>query len=203
VASGGELGEADVAKRRNMASGQPAQLAALRRELGRARARIRALEARAEEDPLTGLLNRRGFARVFYRAIAFARRYDATAALFFVDLDGFKRINDRHGHSFGDRVLARVGKLIASHVRASDVVARVGGDEFTILMWNLAEADARVRARELEAFLAAAKLGRGRTSLRVGASIGFTLLRPGDRLATALTRADKAMYSRKRERNGG
>ena len=175
-------------------------VAALRCELGRARARIKALAARAEEDPLTGLMNRRGFARAYARALAYVRRYGATAALFFLDLDGFKRVNDRHGHAVGDVVLRRLGRLLATHVRAADVIARVGGDEFAILMWNLGEADAHRRAKALEALVAGTRFSASRIAVRIGASIGLTMLSPDDKLAAALARADRAMYRRKREK---
>jgi diguanylate cyclase (GGDEF)-like protein len=158
------------------------------------------LEARVEEDPLTGLLNRRGFARAYARALAYVRRYGATAALLFLDLDGFKRVNDRHGHAVGDAVLRRLGRLLAKHVRAADVVARVGGDEFAILLWNLSQADAQRRARGLEALVAATRFSASRVPVRIGASIGVTMLAPDDRLAAALARADRAMYRRKREK---
>lgn len=176
------------------------EIAALRRELARARARIKALEARAEQDPLTGLMNRRGFAGAYGRALAYLRRYGATAALFFLDLDGFKRVNDRHGHAVGDAVLRRLGRLLATHVRAADVIARVGGDEFAILLWNLTEADALRRARAIEALVARTKYSGSRVGVRIGASIGVTMLVPKDRLAAALARADRAMYRRKREK---
>jgi diguanylate cyclase (GGDEF)-like protein len=86
-----------------------AEIDALREELKEARARVAELETRVDEDPLTGLLNRRGFGRALERSLAFVRRYDATAALLYLDLDGFKPVNDVHGHAAGDWVLGRVG----------------------------------------------------------------------------------------------
>jgi PleD family two-component response regulator len=106
---------------RSLASKLAAEADALREQLVAERARIAELETRVDEDSLTGLLNRRGFMKALERTLAYARRYKATGALLFLDLDGFKAVNDRHGHAAGDWVLGRVGRLIAGSVRASDV----------------------------------------------------------------------------------
>src|ERR1044072_6319464 len=112
----------------------------LKRELAVARARIGELEARADIDPLLDILNRRGFERELKRALAHAKRYGTTAALMFVDLDSFKAVNDRHGHGTGDAFLKAVPREITRYVRASDVVGRLGGDEFGVLLWRVDEA---------------------------------------------------------------
>ncbi len=78
---------------------------------------------------------------------AYVKRYGTSAALIYLDLDGFKRINDRHGHAAGDAVLKAVAMVLDRHVRASDLVARLGGDEFALLLWNCAEADAHAKAQ--------------------------------------------------------
>src|SRR5690242_11777429 len=104
----------------------------LKRELAVARARIGELEARADIDPLLDILNRRGFERELKRALAHMKRYGTQAALMFVDLDGFKAINDRYGHGAGDALLKAVARELVSQVRSSDVVGRLGGDAFGI-----------------------------------------------------------------------
>jgi len=172
----------------------------LKEELARARARVAELESRVDEDPLTGLLNRRGFERALDRALAYVRRYGATAALLFLDLDGFKTVNDRHGHAAGDWALGRVARLILGHVRASDVVARIGGDEIVALLWNLRADQAEAKARVLEDLIAASPFEQNGKRLTLGLSAGFTMLASGDSAAAALARADAAMYARKRER---
>ena len=101
-----------------------AEVDALKADLAAAQGRVAELETRVDEDPLTGLLNRRGFERALERALAYVRRYGATAALVYIDLDRFKPINDRHGHAAGDWVLGRVARLVGAHVRASDVVGK-------------------------------------------------------------------------------
>ena len=177
-----------------------AELDALKEELARERARVAELESRIDEDPLTGLLNRRGFERAFERALAYVRRYGATAALLFLDLDGFKAVNDRHGHTAGDWALGRLARLILGHVRASDVVARIGGDEIVVLLWNLRADQAEAKARVIEDLVATSPFERNGKRFRLGLSAGFAMLAAGDTIETALARADRAMYARKRER---
>jgi diguanylate cyclase (GGDEF)-like protein len=191
------------AAKRECRAPEPEAMRALRRELAEARKRIAELEAHANEDPLTGLTNRRGFDRELERAFAFVRRYGTSVALLYCDLDRFKPINDTYGHEVGDAVLKEVVKLICGRVRASDVVARVGGDEFVILMWNLRELDAEARARALEKLVEETLLEAGGKRLKLGISIGLSYLQPQDTLADFMRRGDEAMYARKRERETG
>ena len=121
-------------------AGLLAEIERLKHDLVLAAQRIAELEARADDDPLLGILNRRGFERELTRSLAYVKRYGAGAALMFIDLDGFKSVNDRHGHIAGDALLKAVAAALKGHVRASDVVARLGGDEFGVLMWNADEA---------------------------------------------------------------
>jgi diguanylate cyclase (GGDEF)-like protein len=177
-----------------------AELDALKEELAKARLRVAELESRVDEDPLTGLLNRRGFERAFERALAYVERYGATAALLFLDLDGFKSVNDRHGHAAGDWALGRLARLISGHARASDVVARIGGDEIVVLLWNLRAEQAEAKARAFEDLIASSAFERNGKHFKLGLSAGVTMLASGDTVEAVLARADKAMYARKRER---
>jgi len=172
----------------------------LEHELAAARAQMAALEAKAEIDPLTDILNRRGFERALKRALAHVKRYGTSAALLYVDLDRFKLVNDRHGHAAGDAVLAAVAAVLVRHVRGSDVVARLGGDEFAVLLWQLTEADALRKALTLEAAIARTTATHSGATLSAGASIGIAPLLPLDRSAEVLERADRAMYQRKAAR---
>jgi diguanylate cyclase (GGDEF)-like protein len=182
----------------------PMRLAAevdrLERELAGARARMSELETHAEIDPLTDVLNRRGFERELKRSLAHTKRYGTSAALLYLDLDGFKTVNDRHGHAAGDAVLKAVATVLARHVRASDVVARLGGDEFAVLLWHLTEADAQGKAQTLEAAVSRTTATHAGVTLSVGASAGTALLLPLDRPADVIERADRAMYARKAAR---
>lgn len=185
---------------RSLAMKLAAEVDALKAQLTAERARNAELETRVDEDPLTGLLNRRGFLKALERALAYARRYKASAALVFLDLDGFKAVNDRHGHAAGDWVLGRVGRMIAGAVRASDVAGRVGGDEFTVILWNLDETQARAKARALEVLISDSDFSQGGKRYALGLSAGFAMLSDSDTSEAVLARADEAMYARKRER---
>jgi diguanylate cyclase (GGDEF)-like protein len=182
-----------------------AEVERLERELEAARAQMAQLAVRAEIDPLTDVLNRRGFERELKRSLAYVKRHGTSAALVFIDLDEFKRVNDRHGHAAGDAVLKAVAMLLNRHVRASDLVARLGGDEFALLLWNCDEADATAKAETVEDAIARTtathKTGTSASAtLSVGASCGATMLLPLDRPGELLERADRAMYARKAQR---
>ena len=174
----------------------------LKRELAIARARIGELEARADIDPLLDILNRRGFERELKRALAHVKRYGTQAALMFVDLDGFKGINDRYGHGAGDALLKAVARELIGHVRASDVVGRIGGDEFGVLIWRLEGPQATTKARDLEAKIANVGIAHGNTRVQVAASIGVAPLVEDVSAADTMRAADQAMYARKDERRG-
>src|SRR4051812_34875134 len=133
-----------------------AEVARLEAELAAMRERVAELETRAESDPLTGVMNRRGFERELKRAAAYVRRYGGNAALVYLALAGFKPVTARHGHAAGDAVLKAVAATLVRSVRASDTVARIGGDEFAALLWNLSTPAAQAKALALEQAVAAA-----------------------------------------------
>ena len=174
-----------------------AEVDALAAQLEASRARIVDLEARVDIDPLTDILNRRGFERELKRSLAYVKRYGASAALVYIDLDGFKPVNDRHGHAAGDAVLAAIAAALTRNVRASDVAARLGGDEFAVLLWNVTGPAAAAKAAALEAAVYATPVRFNSSTLVVGASAGVALLGALDTPADVLARADAAMYARK------
>jgi diguanylate cyclase (GGDEF)-like protein len=179
-----------------------AEVERLKSDLIQAELKIADLEARADVDPMLGILNRRGFERELARSLAYVKRYATVASLVFIDLDGFKAINDRHGHAVGDALLKAVARQLTSHVRASDIVARLGGDEFAVLMWHVGQAHAVAKAHELEELIAAAGTGEGAGRVSVGASAGMVPLDGHTTPEQIVDAADKAMYVRKRERRG-
>jgi len=189
--------EAARPRRRAAAMQLAAEVDRLERELAAARAQMAALEARADIDPLTDLPNRRAFERELARSLAYVKRHGTAAALLYIDLDRFKLVNDRCGHAAGDAVLRAIASVLARHVRASDVVARIGGDEFAVLLWNCKEANARAKALALEEAIGRTTATHDGVPIAVGASVGATALLPLDRPAETLERADRAMYQRK------
>ena len=177
-----------------------AEVERLSAELAASRLRIGELENRVDVDPLTQTFNRRGFERALARSLAYVKRYRATAALVYLDLDEFKPVNDRHGHAAGDAMLKAISAALLREVRASDIVARIGGDEFVVLLWNMTEADALSKAAALEKAVYATPVRWGASTMVVGASAGVAVIGPLDTPADVLARADAAMYARKMER---
>ena len=177
-----------------------AEVERLAADLEASRVCISDLESRIDVDPLTETLNRRGFERELTRILAYVKRYAANATLIYLDLDEFKPVNDRHGHAAGDAVLKAIAAALTREVRASDVVARIGGDEFAVLLWNLPDADAGAKAVELERAVYATPVHWGASTMVVGASAGVAFVGPLDTPAEVLARADAAMYARKTER---
>jgi diguanylate cyclase (GGDEF)-like protein len=187
-------------QRRAETAALAAEVARLAAELAASRERVTELEARIDVDPLTETLNRRGFERELKRSLAYVKRYGVSAALIYLDLDDFKPVNDRHSHAAGDVVLKAVAAALVRQVRASDVVARIGGDEFAVLLWNTSEANATTKAAALEAAVFATPVQWGRSTLVVGASAGVAPIGPMDTPTDVLARADAAMYARKAEK---
>jgi diguanylate cyclase (GGDEF)-like protein len=177
-----------------------AEVERLAAELEASRVRISDLESRIDVDPLTETLNRRGFERELKRSLAYVKRYAASATLIYLDLDEFKPVNDRHGHAAGDAVLKAIAASLLREVRTSDVVARIGGDEFVVLLWNVTDADAVAKAAALEEAVYATPVRWGASTMVVGASAGVAFVGPLDAPAEVLARADAAMYARKMER---
>jgi diguanylate cyclase (GGDEF)-like protein len=161
-------------------------------------ARIQYLEGLSVTDELTGLLNRRGFLSHLDRSLASARRGGPHGVLMVCDLDGFKAINDLHGHLVGDQVLCQVGSLLTHHVRRADIVARLGGDEFSILLIGAHLQAARRKALALAQLISATSfsVSTGAVALRV--SFGLAAYCGETSEDELMNRADMAMYGQKR-----
>ncbi|HEY0282238.1 MAG TPA: GGDEF domain-containing protein [Rhizomicrobium sp.] len=170
----------------------------LRRELQRTRDRLEEAEKTADQDHLLPLLNRRAFVRELTRYISFTGRYGTPATLIYFDLDGFKTVNDTHGHAGGDAVLSHFAETLLSHVRDSDIVGRLGGDEFGVLLTHANQEQGLKKADQLAENLRAAPTLWGGKSIPTNFSYGAFELKPGDTADLAITKADEAMYAHKR-----
>jgi diguanylate cyclase (GGDEF)-like protein len=170
------------------------RLRADRRELSQ---KLREAENLADTDTLVPVFNRRAFVRELTRVMGFAQRYDVQASLLFFDLDGFKQINDRFGHPAGDAVLKSVGQVLLHNIRDSDLVGRVGGDEFAVILAKAGPSDARHKGAQLATRIAQTPIPYLGHKLSIGAAVGAYTFEPGDTAELALSRADEAMYAHK------
>lgn len=169
----------------------------LRDAISHMKARIDELELLADSDTLTPLPNRRAFLRRLDVVIRYAARHNTPAAILFIDLDGLKRINDDYGHHAGDIVLQHVAHKLSASLRATDMVARIGGDEFGLILDHLDETNACTKAHALSALIAATKVQIGAVSINVHVTVGVAAVRPDDSVTSLLERADHAMYAKR------
>ena len=170
----------------------------LRRELSATRARLDEVEKTADQDGMLPLLNRRAFVRELTRYIAFTGRYNTPAALIYFDLNHLKKTNDTLGHAAGDAVLSHFADVLLAHVRDSDCVGRLGGDEFGVLLSHADQEQALKKADVLaRALEASPTLWNGHT-IPVSFAYGAFDLKSGDNPDTAMARADQAMYAQKK-----
>lgn len=171
------------------------------RDVGAALALSQAMSHRALHDPLTGLANRRGLLDRLHEAIASATHAGTSVAVCFLDVDGMKAVNDLHGHDAGDALLQSIANRLSTSVRATDTVARIGGDEFVVVLHRMTHADDTAAVTtSLTRRLARPHTVGGRL-LRVDASLGWAHFpRDGHQPPELLRAADLAMYAVKRAR---
>lgn len=163
------------------------------------------LRVEADLDPLTGAVNRRRFGEVLTAAIVSARRHGDTSALLFIDLDGFKAVNDTHGHQVGDQVLRGVAGALGGRLRATDTFGRQGGDEFVVLLDRVDEEQASHVADQLLSAIRLLEVPGADDVVRIDASIGLAMLN-GVGLPSAeqaLGASDAAMYVVKTRHRAG
>jgi diguanylate cyclase (GGDEF)-like protein/PAS domain S-box-containing protein len=161
------------------------------------------LEHQATHDPLTGLANRKLFDELLVRAVFRAERGRRALAVLYLDLDGFKDVNDVFGHQAGDRVLAETSRRLESVIRPGDIVARHGGDEFVVLCENLATPDdaEKIATRIVQTVGRPIPVAAGIAT--VTASMGIAIGAPGESAASIVGRADEAMYRTKQDGKAG
>ena len=156
----------------------------------------------ATHDSLTGLINRSHFLECIDQALRRSRRQSRHLAVVYVDLDGFKRVNDQGGHSLGDRVLYAIAYRLRNAVRAADMVARIGGDEFAVLCEGLSAAEQADVVAERIATALTESVELDGESWSVAASVGAAVDREPDSAEELVDRADRAMYTVKLTRRG-
>jgi len=173
--------------------------AALAIESAERHARADELYQQSREDGLTGLPNRRDFSERMAEECRRAHRFDEALCIAMVDIDHFKRVNDTHGHAAGDQVLIEVARRLRCAVRSGDVVARLGGEEFSVLMPHATSNDAAILCDRLREAVAESPIVINAKSLTadVTISVGFTLYAPPDSADAALSRADARLYAAK------
>lgn len=169
----------------------------LRKETEALRGRIRDLESLADRDVFLPVLNRRAFLREASKAISLAERHNAPSSLIYLDLNGFKLINDQFGHAAGDAALKQVADLLSLHVRDTDSVGRLGGDEFGVILTLTPETAARHKAAELAQAIEETPIHFEGQMLRLGAAWGVQSLASGVEVEEAMAAADAAMYAHK------
>lgn len=189
-------------------SGRVEYFAAIERDVTAQRRRIESLWKLAHEDVLTGLGNR---AAIKDRLVALtgeggagssSANGGATHALVLFDLDGFKRLNDTWGHAAGDFILQRFAAVVVANLRRDDFVARIGGDEFAVVLPDSRPSDARMLAERIIRATKHFTAPGQKTTAGVGASAGVVTFRAGDRMEDILSRADAALYEVKRSGKG-
>lgn len=163
----------------------------LKAEVARLQTELKLAQSLADRDPLCPVLNKRAFQRELEREISRAERYHRDLSVLFVDLDNFKQLNDTYGHEAGDHVLINVAETLTRMVRKTDIVGRLGGDEFGVILIESGSESAGLRMEEMTAILKEA------TSGRITASIGAASWTPGVTAAEIVASADQAMFVRK------
>ena len=174
----------------------------LRQELEQTRQRTSYLERLADQDSLVPVVNRRAFVRELSRMVSFSQRYGTPSSLLFFDMNELKVINDTFGHAAGDAALARVVDVLLENVRESDVVGRLGGDEFGVILAQADESQAAEKAALLAAAIGDAPLEWEDKRIALSLAYGTYTFRGGDDAGAALQAADDAMYRHKKSVGG-
>ncbi|MEH6546884.1 MAG: GGDEF domain-containing protein [Sneathiella sp.] len=170
----------------------------LRQSLGQVNRRLNDTEQLADQDPLLPIYNRRAFVRELTRVQASVERYKTEASLVYIDLNKFKAINDNLGHEAGDAVLSQVAKRLVDSVRDTDIVGRLGGDEFGLILSRTDVDSARILVNRIPLLFQQQPIVWNDETLTVGLSSGVVPIQSGSNAEQALNAADAAMYENKK-----
>lgn len=174
-----------------------AEVERMRGELDENLARIEYLEQLADQDSLAPVANRRAFVRELSRNLSYSERYGTPSSVIYFDLNGLKQLNDGKGHAAGDAAILKVAKILALNVRESDIVGRLGGDEFGVMLSHADENAAHAKAEQLAAAIADDPLDWEGEQIPLEVAFGVHTIRSGGDAGAALEAADKAMYAHK------
>lgn len=161
--------------------------------------RLAATEALADQDALLPIYNRRAFVRELTKLQASVERYNSEASLVYIDLDNFKAVNDTYGHSAGDYVLTEFSERLLNSVRETDVVGRLGGDEFGLILSHTNQEAANILTSRLSLELKDDPILWNGARLEVGMSYGIVTIEPGRDVQDTMDLADNEMYQQKQK----
>ncbi len=191
----------DISKQREKAEiAECKKCAAQAREISALRRNIAELEQQVFHDPLTNLYNRRFFLEMLEKKLMHIDRYAESGALLFLDVDNLKQINDLYGHVEGDHVLQIFGQAILDNIRKADIAARIGGDEFAILMEPLAVHQMADKAAALSDILSRTCRTAFPGMSTLGISIGYSAVTKGMSAQQLIAQADRIMYQQKKKK---
>ncbi|MEX0759546.1 MAG: GGDEF domain-containing protein [Tistlia sp.] len=203
VASVMGVPEAELTPKVRAALGQlMSEVHRLREELEQAKKRVGFLEELSDQDPLVPVVNRRAFVRELSRFMAYSERYGVPGSVLYFDVDGMKRVNDLHGHAVGDAVLKHVAEVLLRNLRSSDVVGRLGGDEFGVILMQAPIEYGEQKGAELAQAIMETPLDHRGSMIEIGISVGVHAFSSGEQVDDALHAADKKMYARKQASSG-
>lgn len=168
------------------------------RELSRTKESLTELEHLVDVDCVAPIPNRRAFMRRLAWAITMHERYGHPSTILYFDLNDFKKINDDYGHAAGDIAIRHISHLLSTTMRESDFLARIGGDEFAVIMYYAGEESARMRGEKIVEKLESTPFVFNGGRLKVSTAYGYYSIRSGDDAESALASADMSMYVDKR-----
>jgi diguanylate cyclase (GGDEF)-like protein len=174
-----------------------AEVDSLRQELEQSLSRVEYLEQLADQDSLAPIANRRAFVRELTRTLSYSERYGTPSSVIYLDLNGLKQLNDTKGHAAGDAAILKVAKILAANVRESDIVGRLGGDEFGVMLSHADEKAAHGKAEFLARTIAEDPLEWEGEMIVLEVAFGVHTIRDGGDAGAALEAADRAMYAHK------
>lgn len=169
----------------------------LQRENNVLKARIAELERLVISDSLTPVYNRRHFADQLDRWCARAHRYGGSYGLLFIDVDDLKGVNDKYGHGTGDAMLIGIAQCLLDNVRKSDMVARIGGDEFAILLDTIPQTELSGKAHHLARAVSRLSITHNGNIVIPSISVGHSVIETGVKASEIMQRADRSMYADK------